>query len=445
VSVKLARAILLAALTIFYVTLATEHAEKVNNFKARGDQSGYLGDAENVYANWHGKHAAVLIGERNRMPLYAGYLALFYSPSMSDDEFFVVAKRWNIYLSVVLLALLGFIFTAFLPALPAANLLLVVAFGYFVFKAGYAQSELLFYFLFFVAFVLFFELLRNRFAPRAGTAIAVAAGVFAALAHLTKAALLPLLLIFLGACCVDLLRPGRARPVTSFVVPIATMLSFLIVLSPYLRTNKLVFGQYFYNVNTTFYMWYDDWPQASVGTIKHGDALGWPDLPAEQLPSASKYWREHTVNQIARRIAGGFRDMIDRSYQTYWYFKYVLLYLAAAIAVGLRRSPTLFDQIRRHRALAIFLGIYALTYLLGIAFYAPVSGTGTTRFLIAHLTPLLFVLSVWLASPTMSDTTWNIGRVTLETAHFHLFVFAMMMFDVVFLIWPRVMTTYGGF
>ena len=82
------------------------------------------------------------------MPLYAGYLALFYSPSMSDDEFFVVAKRWNIYLSLVLLALLAVILRRFLPPLPVANLVLVVGFGYFVFKAGYAQSELLFYFLF---------------------------------------------------------------------------------------------------------------------------------------------------------------------------------------------------------------------------------------------------------------------------------------------------------
>ena len=39
----------------------------------------------------------VLVGERNRMPLYAGYLALFYSPKMTDDEYFVVAKRWNIW------------------------------------------------------------------------------------------------------------------------------------------------------------------------------------------------------------------------------------------------------------------------------------------------------------------------------------------------------------
>ena len=39
------------------------------------------------------------------------------------------------------------------------------------------------------------------------------------------------------------------------------------MLGPYLSTSKRVFGQYFYNVNSTFYMWYDDWPHASVGTM----------------------------------------------------------------------------------------------------------------------------------------------------------------------------------
>ena len=155
------RTLLLLALAGFYLAGATEHAKRVNNFKARGDQSGYLGDAEAVYANWHGRTPPLLIGERNRMPLYAGYLALFYSPSMSDDEYFVVAKRANIYLSLGLLALLAAILARFLKPVPAANLLLVVAFGYFVFKAGYAQSELLFYFLFFVAFLLMLNTLTG--------------------------------------------------------------------------------------------------------------------------------------------------------------------------------------------------------------------------------------------------------------------------------------------
>lgn len=59
---------------------------------------------------------------------------------------------------------------------------------------------------------------------------------------------------------------------------------FLGVMAPYLINSKRVFGRYFYNVNTTFYIWYDNWPLASVGTYSYGDHDGWPTLPRSQLP-----------------------------------------------------------------------------------------------------------------------------------------------------------------
>ena len=435
-------AILLVALAVFYLAGATEHARTINTFKARGDQSGYLGDAEAVYANWHGKTPPLLIGERNRMPLYAAYLALFYSPSISDDEFFLVAKRWNIYLSLALLALLGVILWRFLPPVPATNLLLIVAFGYFVFKAGYAQSELLFYFLVFVTFLLMLQVLSQR----AGTArlmwTAAAAGLFAALAHLTKAAMLPMVAMFLVACAIK--GAGKRLSAPLFAAALAASV-FLAVLGPYLLTNKRVFGQYFYNVNTTFYMWYDDWPHASVGTILHGDGVGWPAMPADQLPGASRYWREHTVGQIAARIAAGFGDMAERSYKTYWYLHYVVAYLAFALALAVKRRDALAAAIRANPAVAAFLAMYGLTYLFGIAFYAPVSGTGTTRFLLAHLLPLLFVLSLLFTREPFCRTEWRLGELELRTQHFHMLISAMLAFDLLFLIWPRLMTTYGGF
>jgi hypothetical protein len=185
------------ALSVFYVVAASEHGRRVNTSKARGDQSGYLWDAENVYANWHGRQPATVIGERNRMPLYAGYLALFYHRDLSDPAFFEVAKRANISLSLALLILLGIMFFRELPVLAAANLTGIVAFGFFIFKAGYAQSELLFYFLMFVTFLGCWHLLRGAEGWRA-VAIAVATGSAAGLAHLTKAAMLPFVAIFLG-------------------------------------------------------------------------------------------------------------------------------------------------------------------------------------------------------------------------------------------------------
>ena len=99
--------------------------------------------------------------------------------------------------------------------------------------------------------------------------------------------MLPLMAIFVVAVRVSTrcagvgIEPGAARRKLIAALLVVSAV-FLAVLSPYLRTNKRVFGHYFYNVNTTFYMWYDDWPQASVGTIKHGDGVGWPAMPADE-------------------------------------------------------------------------------------------------------------------------------------------------------------------
>jgi hypothetical protein len=168
-------------------------------------------------------------------------------------------------------------------------------------------------------------------------------------------------------------------------------------------------------------------------------------MAADELPSASKYWREHSIAQIAARVAGGFWDMVDRSYKTYWYFKYVVLYLTCALAVLMSRRKDLKARVRANPAPAIFLVLYATVYLFGIAFYAPVSGTGTTRFLIAHLTPLFFVLSLLFTRDWLNTAEWRVAGARVTLRHFHMLVFVSLVFDIAFVIWPRLMTTYGGF
>ncbi len=438
---------LFAALSVFYVIGATTHAERVNTSKARGDQSGYLWDAQNVRANWNGQQPPVVIGQRNRMPVYAGFLALFWDPADSNEVFFEKAKRWNIYLSLGLLAILALLLPRYLPPLSATNLTLVVAFGYFVYRAGYTQSELLFYFLFFLTFLLFVTLLC-RPATWTTAGLAFAAGGVAGVAHLTKASLLPLMglvvVVLLGAAAAGLIARSR-HAWRTLAIAAALTAGFLLVLSPYLQTNKKVFGRYFYNVNTTFYIWYNDWPEASVGTILHGDGVGWPTMPPEQLPSAARYWREHTLGQIAARVGGGLWDMVDRSYKTFWYFKYVVLYVGMLAAIAIKRRRELVALVRARLALTAFVLLYGSVYLLGVAFYHPISGTGTTRFLMAHLLPLLFTTAVIMAREPFRSTQWTLAGVTVGVQHFHLLISLTLAGDIIFTTWPRLMTTYGGF
>jgi hypothetical protein len=443
-------------LALFYVVAAMEHGRRVNTSKARGDQTGYLWDAENVYANWHGRQPPVVIGERNRMPLYAGFLALFYHRDLSDPDFFEIAKKANIYLSLALLALLAVIFFRELPPLEATNLTGILAFGIFIFKAGYAQSELLFYFLMFVTFLGCWHLLRTSYFTGWRTlVIAAGTGVTAGLAQLTKAAMLPFvgifLVVYLGSLAGRFMR-GEPRKIGApgdiswrLTAAIVFAVAFFAVLWPYLSTSKRVFGQYFYNVNSTFYVWYDDWAHASLGTYSHGDGVGWPSMPASELPSATRYLREHSFGQIAGRIGSGFEDMGRKSAQMYEYLPYLLLYLAALSIVLITRRAIVARMIRWNLPLVAFLIVYALVYLFAIAFYYPTSGTGTARFLLAHLAPLFFVISYFLSRQPIQQSPWQVAGARITVRQFQLLVLGILTADVAFHLWPRLMSTYGGF
>jgi len=451
------RLALFAALAWVYVAGATMHAERVNWFKARGDQSWFLHVAQVEYRNWHGIGPPQML-RRNIMPLYPAYLALFYDPSISDPDYFVIAKRWSVRLSLALLVALGFVFARYLPALVATNLTLIVAFGYWIFKAGYAQPELLYYFLLFLTFLACCHLLRER-RPGRSMGLALIAGALAALTHLTKAAM-PLFLgvFFVAYAFGELVRWRQARPADAAgrrealtrgawrAAAAGVLLAcFLAVLFPYISTSKRVFGSYFYNANTTFYVWYDTWGEAGADMKDAGAELEWPKRPPRDLPGPAKYWRTHTTGQMAARFLDGFRNMVDRSYHTYWYFPFVILYAAYAGALIAANRRAFVELLRRHASMALFMALYAAAFLLASAFYNPISATGTTRYLIAHLTPFFFVLAYFTTKEPFRHTTWRIGALRIRTLHVDLVVSATLAFSIVFVLWPRLESTYGGF
>lgn len=450
----LGRVLLCVVLATFYVAGARMHARTVNRMKSRGDQTGYLIDAENVYANWHGRTPPALVGERNRMPVYAGVLALFYSPAISDQAFFERAQQVNICLSLLLLGGIWLVASHYLSPHPAANLTGVAAFGWFIFKAGYAQSELLFYTFFFFAFLACWQLFRER-ASEGRLITAAAAGLLCGIAHLTKAAMLPFVGLVLAVGSAWSLAPWLSRTrgagVHTDAAPRRAMsvalvaIGFLLVVWPYISTSKRVFGHYFYNVNSTFYAWYDNWPRASVGTALHGDGQHWPDMPAAELPGPGRYLREHSVAQIAERMSGGFRDMGTVLRRDFDLLPYLTLYLGMLAVLLATRRRALAAMARDHRWTVLFLALYGVTYLLATAFYHPISGTGTGRFLLAHALPLFFILSRTLDSARFTSTRWQVAGFRPGVEGFHWLVSAVLLFNVGVRVWPRLMQTYGGF
>ena len=444
----IAGVLVVTGLGYYYLAGAIEHGNAVNTSKARGDQSAYLAEAKLIYDNWHGVNDPPILQPRNRMPLYPAFLATRYDPTWSDPEFFEHAKRFNIELSVVLLVIVAVVFRRHLATLPAANLTLILAFGYYVFKAGYTQSELLFYTLHLLTFVALWHLIESK-TPGATVFYAVLAGALAALAHLTKAAMLPLAALFLVVYAIDgIICMIKTRKTPAFGWRLAGCVlfaaSFLAVLYPYIANSKRVHGQYFYNLNTSALMWYDNYPQGSVQILSYGPD-GWPPGQRSARPGPLKYWREHTSAQIAARFYYGFRDMLYGSYYSFWYVKFVAVYVVCAGLLIVPGWSTFRATIKRHTALAVFLFLYAAVYGPAVAFYEPISGTGTTRFLLPHVAPVLLVLSMFFESASFRDRRWSFGGAEIGPPHVHVLLLAMMGLDLTFTLWPRLMTTYGGF
>jgi hypothetical protein len=436
------RVLLFGALAWLYVAGASEHARVVNTSKARADQSGYLWDAQVVYANRAGRQPPMLVGQRMRMPVYAGLLTTIYTPRLSDMAFFDLAKRWNIRLSLALLAVLAVAFAWYLPLLPATLVTLVVAFGYFVFRAGYTQPELLFYALFFLLFLACCRLLVSR-GRASSVALGVAAGTLAGLAFLTKALVPPLLALFFMVFTGQELWRARHRPsgwqmrdlAWRLGAGLAMGLTFLTVVSPYIINSKRAFGSYFYNVNTAVYIWYDDGATARGELLPVTDEEGRISRPPETLPSMWSYLSTRSPGQIVGRIVEGLRDTADRSYRTFGYFKYVVLYLAFGLGLAFWYRQAFVDLVRRHSALVLFLTLYAAIYLPATAFFVPTSSTGAVRFLQAHLAPFFFTLAWFVTRPPFARAS----RV------FHLAVAVVLVVDLAFVWWPRMLTTYAGF
>jgi len=347
-------------------------------------------------------------GDFNRMPVYPYLLSLVLRQAMPDPKFFLAAKYFNLFLSMLLLAGLAALFYRRFRPLHALNLILIVAFTVFIYKAGWVQAELLSYFLNGCLFVLMWRLLQKP-----SYTAAVAAGALAGLAHLTKASIWPALAVF-GV--LGLLRGGiqwlqrRRSPeaklppgstVRALLVVPLTVAVFIAVIFPYLRASKRITGHYFYNVNSTFYFWYDSWGEAEAGTKAHGDRVGWPEMPPDEIPSMAKYLREHTAGEMIERVIDGGQNVMNRVVHSYGYADYIMVYGGLlALAVVWKRP-----QVRRSLAenpfpLLFFLGYFPL-YILLCFWYSPISAGN--RLILVVFIPLLLVLSSGLQTLLKED------------------------------------------
>jgi hypothetical protein len=423
---------------------AYKQMTEVNTGSGYIDQDAYMLYAMDLYESHY-----TYIGDHNRMPVYPFLQSLFYQSKMRKRIFFQEGQLRNLILSLPLLAILIFIFFRRFKPIHALNFSLIVAFTIFIFKAGWFQAELLFYFLNFIMFLLLWRILQ-----RPSYLLAILAGLVAGIAHLTKASILPGLVTWLLAAGLQhlwlafknrgqLFKAGISvlSNTRVWIVPL-TGLVFLATVFPYIQTSKRVFGSYFYNVNSTFYIWYDSWEQATNGTKAHGDRVGWPDMPADQIPSMSKYLREHTPAQILMRFVNGAQAVMDQVIHSYGYFKYIAFYASLLLLAAILKWKQAWQLIRANLFLALFALLYFATYFLLYFWYAPI--TSDNRLILAQFIPLFFTISAGLQA-LLSETHIQIGKMKLQALPaINLLVLCVLSVDIYLILTTRIVQMIGG-
>ncbi len=382
---------------------ALERMEKVKadgNYLDQGAIMWYAKELHDTNYRWH--------GDGNRSPLYPVIQSLFYDTKMPWESFLVQGKYVNLILSLFILVGLFVVFRRYLGLVQTTALLGITAFTVFIFRAGYANPAHLFYFLSFVAFLLMCRMFVN---PNPWTGILC--GLTAGLAYLTKVSMLPGVIVFIVVFVmkeVFTLLAGRSKtagaatPDKGLAYRLVGLGLFVVlfmgVISPQIAANKRVFGTYFYNVNTTFYTWYDSWEEAKRGTRAHGDRKGWPEVSPDRIPGPSKYWREHTIGEISARLFIGSVLVTVTCVTSHGWFKYVLI-LAGMALIGV---ITNFSASVKKAGEQPFLIGFVLCYLGG--YFVAYCWNGVigahSRYILSLFLPYVFSCSM-VISATSGD------------------------------------------
>jgi hypothetical protein len=393
-----------------------------------GDQGAYLAHAQQMHESDY-----AVVAQRNRMPVFPFLLSLIYRPGLSEAQFLTRAQAFNVNLSIILLLFLFLILRKwFFPSLPALALLAATAFGVFLYRAGMAQTELLFYFISFCAFVLLMRMLDG---PRWW--LAALSGATVGLAHLTKASVLPALGLWSAVFLAQILWSFRTRHdeysasawrrAGMFVVVIA---AFLAVVFPYIRTSKRIYGQYFFNVNSTFVMWCDSSSEAWEFLSAHGDKNKWRELPPDQVPSLTKYWREHSIGEIAYRFLHGLRRLATQNARAIGYYKFVVVLVLAAGVLWRRQRQQACQLLAEKPFVAAFCFLFFSVYLLLYAWYDAI--VNDTRFILAIFLPFVFAASIFVLKMGRDRVIAIAGRRLPFAQFFAVLVICLSLIDVLY-------------
>lgn len=250
---------------------------------------------------------------RSRMPLYPWIMHFFCDPAKPDKEMVPVYMRLNIFISVLCLGAIFFMIRRTFGAWAACLITLITAFRFFIFKAGLAQPEILFYTLYFGLFLLMLRCLK-----RPSAVLYAITGLLAGITHLTKGSALPMIGIFtalaLLKCALDWWnsrgQPERL-PASILLRPVLFLAAFFFVTGIYLYHSWREYGSPFYDPNTRYYFWAES-PQEMGAMQKTGLSRARPRLGPLTIKDESvqkflpKWAPDETFREeIIRRTSSG--------------------------------------------------------------------------------------------------------------------------------------------
>lgn len=388
-------------LVLFFFYTAIQHSNKINNqLSDQGDQIFHVNTIRKIYQN------RFYLGDRNRMPLYQHFQALFYKEGMSNEAFFSQAKLVNIVLSIILGFVIFFVALRFLKKLSSITFSLIIIFTLFLPKAPYLQPEILYFTLSFISFLFLLQTIRQ---PK--ILLGFCSGAILAIAYLTKASALLSFILFVSfqtsitlAKLIKLIikkksirNLGLSKTKISkiFLATLTFVATFLIILSPYLYENKKMFGNYFFNYGTNICFWLDGWKDLQQETGEYKKLSAWLSLPKHQRPGPFKYLKEHTAGDILKRELEGLAFNIwltNRSYAGLS-ITFLLVYLLFTIYSTFSNKlikRSFKDIILKNLPVFIFSLTYICLYLLTSFWYWEI-GSGA-RFMLAVYIPSLFLV-----------------------------------------------------
>lgn len=423
---------------LLFFERAGVNGREVNTRIDRTDQSAYITYATRLKESWFS-----YVGSRNRMPLYPAFVAVTSVGEGTPGEVFAKAKTWNVLLSLACLAGIAGIFLARLPRHAAMNAVFLIGFTVFVFKAPHVQAEVLFYTLSFVFFFLGWEMFRKP-----GIVKGTSAGLTAGLAHLTKASILPGMFCFLVFYVLDGIWMSRKKlvpPKHQMIKALSAVLlvaGFLVIVGPYLNKSKELHGRYFYNVNSTYYIWCNSWKEAVAITEKAKEAGGWDNLPANEIPSLANYWRTHTPADIATRLGQGISRVFESMRKSYGYFPFLVGLSAASLLLGIHKHRLLWRLFLRRPFPVLALVCYFGGYFVLIAWYSQI--IMGNRFILALFLPFVFMHMVFL-STFLRGVTARIGSTRFSVPVVFQTAFSLwLLVEIVLICLFRIPALYGG-